>query len=111
MVTPVNPNVLEGLLHETDYDPSETEFLIQGFRHGFSIEYHGPQDRRSQAKNLPFSVGDKTELWNKVMKEVKLKRVAGPYKTIPFDNYIQSPIGLIPKAGGGPNPTNFPSIL
>ena len=34
------------------------------------------------------------------MKEVRLKRVAGPYNTIPFDNFIQSPIGLVPKDGG-----------
>ena len=34
------------------------------------------------------------------MKEVKLKRFAGPYKRIPFKNNIQSPIGLVPKAGG-----------
>ena len=33
------------------------------------------------------------------MKEVKLKRFAGPFEDIPFDNYIQSPIGLVPKAG------------
>ena len=34
------------------------------------------------------------------MKEVKLKRVAGPYDHVPFDNFIQSPIGLVPKVGG-----------
>ena len=34
------------------------------------------------------------------MKEVRNKRVAGPFKEIPFKNYIQSPIGLVPKAGG-----------
>ena len=34
------------------------------------------------------------------MKEVKLKRFAGPYENIPFDTYIQSPIGLVPKDGG-----------
>ena len=34
------------------------------------------------------------------MKEVNLKRVAGPFRQIPFNNYIQSPIGLVPKAGG-----------
>ena len=33
------------------------------------------------------------------MKEVKAKRVAGPFTEVPFDNFIQSPIGLIPKAG------------
>ena len=35
------------------------------------------------------------------MKEVKLGRVAGPYyQGPPFENYIQSPVGLVPKAGG-----------
>ena len=34
------------------------------------------------------------------MKEVKLNRVAGPFKQIPFANYIQSPIGLVPKDDG-----------
>ena len=34
------------------------------------------------------------------MKEVKPKRFAGPYKQIPFDNYIQSPVGLVPKDNG-----------
>ena len=34
------------------------------------------------------------------MKEVKLGRVVGPYRDIPFENYMQSPIGLVPKAGG-----------
>ena len=35
------------------------------------------------------------------MKEVKLKRFAGPYERIPFNGgYIQSPIGLVPKDDG-----------
>ena len=35
------------------------------------------------------------------MKEVKLKRYAGPFAEIPFkDHYIQSPIGLVEKDGG-----------
>ena len=33
------------------------------------------------------------------MKEVKLGRVAGPFEQIPFEHFIQSPIGLVPKAG------------
>ena len=33
-------------------------------------------------------------------KEVKLGRYAGPYNSIPFDNYIQLPIGLVPKDRG-----------
>ena len=38
-------------------------------------------------------------MWSKMMKEVKLGRHAGPFRTIPYDNYMQSPIGLVPKAG------------
>ena len=34
------------------------------------------------------------------MKEVEQKRYAGPFKDIPFDNFIQSPIGLVLKDGG-----------
>ena len=34
------------------------------------------------------------------MKEVKLKRYAEPFNDIPYKNYVQSPIGLVPKAGG-----------
>ena len=35
------------------------------------------------------------------MDEVKVHRFAGPFKDIPFkDTYVQSPVGLVPKAGG-----------
>ena len=34
------------------------------------------------------------------MKEVKMKQIAGPFKKIPYKNFIQLPIILVPKAGG-----------
>ena len=36
------------------------------------------------------------------MNEVKLNRYAGPFREadIPYNNYIQSLVGLVPKAGG-----------
>ena len=98
--TPVNYLELQILLIETDYDKTETPFLVDRFRYGFDLEYQGPVHCKSSASNLPLTVGSRIELWNKLMKEVKLKRVAGPFDTIPFENYIQSPIGLVPKAGG-----------
>ena len=87
------------MLKETNYDKSETEFLVNGFKQGFDLQYKGPKFKKSRSKNLPITVGSKTVLWNKLMKEVSLKRVAGPYEDIPFEYYIQSPIGLVPKAG------------
>ena len=87
------------LLIKTGYPHDKTQFLEQGFREGFDIGYEGPQDRCSISDNLPFTFVDQVQLWNKLMKEVKLCRVTGPFKEIPFKNYIQSPIGLVPKAG------------
>ena len=87
------------LLKETKYSVSEIDYLEHGFTYGFDIGYKGPVQRQSKSKNIPLRVGSETELWNKLIKEVKLGRVAGPYDDIPYDNYIQSPIGLVPKSG------------
>ena len=99
IVTPVNMEILVKLLKEADYAEQEITFLEDGFKNGFDIGYAGPTERHSETNNIPLRVGTKVQLWNKLMKEVKNKRVAGPFKTVPFDNYIQSPIGLVPKKG------------
>ena len=51
------------------------------------------------------------ELWNKVMKEVELGRYVGPVERPPFDSYVQSPIGLVPKDKGLKTRLIFPFIL
>ena len=101
MVTPVNADHLEELLNKYRYDRKETEFLIDGFKNGFDIGYRGPiKGIRRLSPNLKIRIGSELELWNKVMKEVRAKRYAGPYAEPPFENFIQSPIGLVPKDGG-----------
>ena len=99
--TPVRVEVLTRLLREANYDENKIRYLEEGFTNGFDIGYEGPQTQQSEAENIPLKegVGNETELWKKLMKEVKLGRVSGPYDKIPFENYIQSPIGLVPKAG------------
>ena len=84
------------------YDATETKFLVEGFRDGFSIGYTGPAIRQNTSNNIPFQpgAGNLLDMWNKIMKEVKEERSAGPFQTIPYPNYIQSPIGLVLKAGG-----------
>ena len=100
VVTPIDVTELQNLLAETCYDKSKTNSIINGFKHGFSLEYTGSRQQKLTAPNLPLTVGSELDLWNKVMKEVELGRFAGPYLEPPFKNFIQSPIGLVPKDGG-----------
>ena len=86
-------------MEQSNYDRQESLFLIDGFTNGFDIGYNGSQVRQSTSDNIPFTVGNELDMWEKIMKEVKGKRYAGPFNEIPFENYIQSPIGLVPKAG------------
>ena len=100
VITPVDVKELETLLNETGYNKEKTSRLIQGFKEGFDLGYQGPHNIKKTPPNLKLQVGNEKILWNKVMKEVKEKRYAGPFKEIPFESYIQSPIGLVKKEGG-----------
>ena len=98
-MTPINPDVLQQFLNSSGYDAQKTNYLVNGFRHGFDIGYHGPMFRKHTSDNIPFKIGNATVMWNKLMDEVKERRIAGPFEHIPFENFIQSLIGLVPKAG------------
>ena len=100
VVTPVKVEQLEKQLRNVNYDPVKIEYLVDGFRHGFELHYEGPQDVRHTAPNLKLRVGNKFDLWEKVMKEVAAKRYAGPFEKPPLESFIQSPIGLVPKDKG-----------
>ena len=100
IVTPVDVVQFEQLLQQNNYNKKKTEYLVQGFTNGFDLGYAGDSDVKMKSQNLRLRVGSKLELWNKVMAEVKEGRFAGPFKEIPFENYIQSPIGLVPKDKG-----------
>ena len=89
------------MLQKAGYDKVKTQFLVNGFRDGVSLGYCRQDKVKITSNNLKFVIGDEIDLWNKIMKEVKLKRYAGPYKDIPYeDDFIQSPLGLVPKDNG-----------
>ena len=71
--TPIKADQLTSLLMESNYDAKKSQFLIEGFTKGFDLGYTGPKIRQDSAKNLPFNVGNKFILWDKIMKEVKIK--------------------------------------
>ena len=92
--------MLHNLLRNTNYDEDETQFIVDGFTKGFDMGYRGPMKRQDSSSNIPLKSRTKKDLWNKVMQEVKLRRVAGPFSKILFKYFVQSPIGLIPKNNG-----------
>ena len=101
IVTRINADTMEQLLIETNYNKEEIKFWMDGFRYGFSLEYQGSMYHQNRSGKLHFRLRNKTILWNKIMKEVKAGRVAGPYKEseFPFDEYLQAPLGLVLKSG------------
>lgn len=94
LVTPLNTDSYHELLIQSNYPKEKTEQLVNGFRFGFDLGYRGPSNVRLEANNLKFRVGNKMELWNKIMKEVKEGRFAGGFRKPPYDHYIQSPLGM-----------------
>ena len=102
LVTPINMQLWRELMEKTNNDYRESEYLLQGFETGFSLEYEDPLNRKDMSHNIPFrdGVGSPSEMWEKMIKEVRAGRFAGPFDEIPFEHYVQSPIGLVPKANG-----------
>ena len=100
IVIPVNVQKLNHLLQQNNYSKEKTDFLVQGFRQGFELNYQGEQNVRRYAPNLKLRFGSKLEIWNKVMTEVQAGRYAGSFEDVPFRHFIQSPIGLVPKDRG-----------
>ena len=96
----MQPDALRRLLLETDYDKNEIDFLYSSFKYGFDLGYEGSISTQRYAPNLKLRIGTEITLWNKVMKEVKERRYAGPFSQPPFKNFVQSPIGLVPKGNG-----------
>lgn len=101
ITTPVKIDEFERLMREADYAEEKIQFLVHGFTKGFQLGYQGPLNGKRFAPNHALRAGNKYILWNKLIKEVELKRCCGPWlkKEIPFTHFIQSPITLIPKKG------------
>ena len=97
-MSPVNPQVLDRLLE--GYDVSIRNYLVTGFREGFVIDYEGPLLRPS-LKNHPSFIKNIEIGRDKILQEVMKGRVLGPFKTPPFNNFVTSPLGLVPKKEPG----------
>lgn len=66
---------------------------------GFRLNYTGPR-MTTDCRNLVSVFGNEVEVAKKLLKEINLGRIAGPFNNIPLFNLRLSPIGLCPKKDG-----------
>ena len=79
---------------------SDATILSDGFQSGFKLNFEGPRIP-IDCNNLK-SIKDNPEIAkDKIMHEVKLGRIAGPFTTKPISYMRCSPIGLVAKKAGG----------
>ena len=92
--TPVIVERLDFFL--SGYNHSIAVFLSSGFRDGFPLHYEGDPSC-SDANNLISAIENPDVVDGKISKELKAGRLAGPFRTRPFDPFQISPSGVVPK--------------
>ena len=98
VTSPINVQVLEYFL--SGYDDTEKQYLLEGFRYGFSLNYGGDQIG-GIFKNHPSVLNNEEIVSNKLIQELQLDRIAGPFDDPPFHDFRSSPLGLVPKKEPG----------
>lgn len=91
--------VLEKMLENYPNIEHKTK-LLKGFKDGFRLEYKGPRIP-IESKNLKSADDNALIVREKLEKEIKLGRMAGPFDERPLATLRTSPIGIVPKNDGG----------
>ena len=76
---PVRVERLHKLLNGCPYQ----SYIINGFKHGFMLNFEGPECAMG-GKNALSALQNPLAVEEKIKKELRLGRVSGPYKTPPF---------------------------
>lgn len=92
--TPIKAEVLKAFL--SGYDQLATEYLVNGFKEGFRLNFEGPRGFQD-CSNLKSANDDPNNVELKLNKEILLGRIEGPFDQQPFVNLKISPLGLVPK--------------
>lgn len=94
MITPIKSDRLHNWL--LGYNKDAKNFLIDGFTFGFKIPFEGKR-KFTYFDNLLSARNNISILKEKIAKEVRAGRAAGPFDNPPFQDLQVSPLGLVPK--------------
>ena len=92
--TPIKVDKLQAYLD--GYPFRSRQYLIDGFRFGFSIDNVGPRSNCSST-NLLSAITNPKVVDEKLDKEIQLGRIVSPFDNQPFPVFHISPLGVIPK--------------
>lgn len=94
--TPVKIAPLSKLLHGY----SDADYLIDGFSHGFKIDFEGTE-QPLDSHNSMSALHNPEVVSEKLDKEIKLGRISGPFPRPPFPNFKCSPLAVREKQTPG----------
>ena len=84
IVTPLRRRQFEEEL-KTHTDPNRVKELLKGMDKGVSLGYHGPRCQRI-SRNLASASKHSQIIDEELSKEVKARRIVGPFNTPPIPN-------------------------
>ena len=79
---------------------SDIDYVVSGFHNGFQLHYQGP-NQSFQLSNSTSAHQHSKFLISYIARELQLGRIAGPFSSPPLDNFIVSPIAVVPKKEPG----------
>ncbi len=94
-------NNLALLLRDIRYDHDLIHNLTQGFTCGFRIPFQSYLPHIIQPRNHPSMLEHSSVSDHMIASDLNLGRTAGPFSAPPFEDFVISPLGLIPKKEPG----------
>ena len=92
--SPINVDALESEL--SSYNSPDAAIILDGLRNCFKINYEGPHEP-TESKNIKSENQHPEIVHQKIKKELRMGRIAGPFDQRPLPTLRASPIGLVPK--------------
>ena len=99
-VTPIRPIALKRHLDTIGYDKSITNYLVEGFTHGFRLDHNSPVTTSEPENDISITIHSHVAQ-QKIENEVKSGRMKGPYNNPPLPDFHVSPIKLTEKTVKG----------